>query len=338
MKILTNQPLKNYCTFGIDVKAKLFVDIDSVDDINELFCSKEFINEPKIILGGGSNLLFTKDFDGLICKISISGISLVEEDDQNVFIEAGAGVLWDNLVNYAVKNNYGGIENLILIPGTVGAAPIQNIGAYGQELAETFHSLSGILIETGELKTFAKDECRFAYRESIFKNKLKDKFFITSIRLKLNKNPKTQLSYQEVKNKIENQNIINPTIKDVSRLIAKIRRAKLPDPKELKNAGSFFKNPVLSVEKYKNISETYPDLKCYPVDDDNVKIPAAWLIEKCELKGKRNGNVGTHINQPLVIVNYGGATGKEVWDFAAMIKKNVDEMFDVQLEYEVIII
>jgi len=337
MKILTNHPLENYNTFGIDVKAKLFVEINSVKDINELFHSKEFIKEPKFILGGGSNLLFTKDFDGLICKISIPGISVIEEDDQNVLIEAGAGVLWDDLVSYAIENNYGGIENLILIPGTVGAAPIQNIGAYGQELAETFHSLKGVLLESGEIKTFTKDEYIFGYRDSIFKNELKNKIIITSVRLKLNKKPKAQLSYQEVINEIENQNIINPTIKDVSRLITKIRRSKLPDPKELKNAGSFFKNPVIPVKKYNSISDTYPDLKCYPVDNDNVKIPAAWLIEKCGLKSKRKGNVGTHKNQPLVIVNY-GATGKEVLDFSTMIRESVDEMFNISLEFEVNII
>jgi UDP-N-acetylmuramate dehydrogenase len=337
MKILTNHSLENYSTFGIDVKAKLFVEINSVDEINLLLRSKDFINEPKFILGGGSNLLFTKDYDGLICKISIPGINVIEEDDQKVLIEAGAGVLWDDLVSYAIENNYGGIENLILIPGTVGAAPIQNIGAYGQELAETFHSAIGVLLESGETKTFIKDECKFGYRDSIFKNEWENKTIITSVRLKLNNNPKAQLSYHEVKNEIENQNIINPTIKDVSRLITTIRRAKLPDPNELRNAGSFFKNPVIPLEKYKSISDTYPDLKCYPVDDDNVKIPAAWLIEKCGLKGKRKENVGTHKNQPLVIVNY-GASGKEVLDFATMIIESVNEMFSISLEFEVNII
>ena len=337
MKIVTNHPLKDYNTFGIDVKAKLFVEINSVEDINELLRSKEFINEPKFILGGGSNLLFTKDYNGLICKISIPGIRVIEEDDQNVLIEAGAGVLWDDLVNFAIENNYGGIENLILIPGTVGAAPIQNIGAYGQELAETFHSVNGVLLESVETKTLLKDECKFGYRDSIFKNELKNIIIITSVRLRLNKNPKSQLSYQEVKNDSENQDISNPTIKDVSRLITKIRRAKLPDPKELRNAGSFFKNPVIPLEKYESISDTYPDLKCYPVDDDNVKIPAAWLIEKCGLKGKREGNIGTYENQPLVIVNY-GASGKEVLDFATMIRESVDEMFNIFLEFEVNII
>jgi len=338
MKILTDHPLKNYSTFGIDVKTKLFVEINSVDDINNLLFNKEFINEPKLMLGGGSNLIFTKNFDGLICKISIPGISVIEEDDDNVFIKVGAGVLWDDLVSYAGENNYGGIENLILIPGTVGAAPIQNIGAYGQELAETFHSIDGILIETGKIKTFTKDECKFSYRNSIFKNELKNKIIITSVRFKLDKKPKAQLSYHEVKIEIEKQNVINPSIKDVSRVITKIRKAKLPDPKKLKNAGSFFKNPVISIEKYGNIKDIYPDLKYYPVDDGAVKIPAAWLIEKCELKGKKKGSVGTHQNQPLVIVNYGGATGKEVLDFATMIRESVYETFAISLEYEVYII
>jgi UDP-N-acetylmuramate dehydrogenase len=337
MEIVTNHPLKNYSTFGIDVNAKLFVEITSADDINELIHSKEFFNEPNFTLGGGSNILFTKNFNGLICKISIPGINVIEEGDQNVLIEAGAGVLWDDLVKYAIENNFGGIENLILIPGTVGAAPIQNIGAYGQELAETFDSAKGVLLESGEAKTFIKDECKFDYRDSIFKNELKNKFIITSVKLRLNKNPKAQLSYQEVRNEIEKQNVINPTIKEVSRSILKIRKAKLPDPKILKNAGSFFKNPIISLEKFKSISESYPDLKCFPVDDDHVKIPAAWLIEKCGLKDKKEGNVGTHKNQPLVIVNY-GATGKQVLDFATMIRESVDEMFYVSLEFEVNII
>ncbi|NNG27213.1 MAG: UDP-N-acetylmuramate dehydrogenase [Ignavibacteriaceae bacterium] len=338
MNILTDHPLQNYSTFGIDVKAKFFVEINSEDDINDLLHKKDFINEPKLVLGGGSNLLFIKDFDGLIFKISILGINIVEEDGDNVLIKAGAGVLWDDLVSYAIENNYGGIENLILIPGTVGAAPIQNIGAYGQELAETFHSLNGIYVESGEIKSFAKDECKFGYRDSIFKNELRNKIIITSVNLRLNKEPSAQLSYQEVISEVENQNILNPTIIDVSGIISNIRKEKLPHQNKLKNAGSFFKNPVISIKKYENIKDIYPDLKFYPVDDENVKIPAAWLIEKCQLKGKRKGSVGTHQNQPLVIVNFGGATGKEVLDFATMIKESVYEKFAISLEYEVNII
>jgi UDP-N-acetylmuramate dehydrogenase len=338
MKIFEDHPLIKYNTFGIDVKAKLFVETNSAEDVTELLRNEKFTNEHKLILGGGSNLLFTKDFNGLICKISISGINIVEEDDQSVLIEAGAGVLWNDLVNFAIENNYGGIENLSMIPGTVGAAPIQNIGAYGQELAETFYSLDGILFETGKAKTFAKDECNFGYRDSIFKNELKNKIIINSVRLKLSKNPEINLSYQEIMDEVQNQDIVNPSIKDVSELIAKIRNNKLPGPKEVKNAGSFFKNPVISIEKYENIGDIYPDLKSYPVDDDNVKIPAAWLIEKCGLKGKRKGSVGAHQNQPLVIINHGDATGKEVLEFAKMIRKSVEELFNISLEFEVNII
>lgn len=334
MKILTEHSLANYNTFGVDVTAKFFVRLNSIEDIDELFSDKEIMKESKLILGGGSNILFTKDFDGLVCKMLIGGIEIIEENDRSVLIEAGAGVLWDDLVNYAIENNFGGIENLILIPGTVGAAPIQNIGAYGQKLSDTIHSVDGIFSETGEIKSFLKHDCKFGYRDSIFKNEIKNKFIITSVRLRLIKNPSAQLAYEEVKDEIEKQKINNPTIKDVSGLIEKIREIKLPDPKKINNAGSFFKNPVITVEKYKSINDIYPDLKCYPAEENCVKIPAAWLIEKCGFKGKRVGNVASYPNQPLVIVNY-GATGKEVLEFANIIKESVYKMFDIQLEYEV---
>ncbi len=337
MKIFSDHPLKNYNTFSIDVNAKFFVEINSITNVNELLNSKEYLNEPTLLIGGGSNILFTNNYDGLICKVSLDGIKFIDEDDESVLLEAAAGVDWNDFVRYTIKNNYGGVENLILIPGTVGAAPIQNIGAYGQKLADTFHSLEGIMLENGENKTLLKDDCKFAYRDSIFKNELKNKFVITSVKFRLNKNPIAQISYQDVKEEVENQHIDNPTIKDVSDIVLKIRKAKLPDPEELSNAGSFFKNPVISIEMYKSINDIYPDLKSYPADENNVKIPAAWLIEKCGLKGKKVGNVATYPNQPLVIVNY-GATGKEVLDFANMIRENVQNIFDVKLEYEVNII
>jgi len=250
-------------------------------------------------------------------------------------VEAGAGVMWDELVNYCIDNNIGGIENLSYIPGTVGAAPIQNIGAYGQELVDTFYELNGFYVDTCEMKNFNKSECSFSYRDSIFKNELKNKFVITSVRLTLNKNPDANLSYNPVKEEAEKRNIKHPTIKDIREIVIDIRKNKLPNPVEIGNAGSFFKNPVITKEKFNVLEKEYPDLKYFPVDEYNVKIPAAWLIEKCGWKGRRIGDAGTHKIQPLVIVNYGNASGKEIYEISAMIKNDVETNFDITLENEV---
>jgi UDP-N-acetylmuramate dehydrogenase len=253
-------------------------------------------------------------------------------------VEAGAGVIWDELVKYCVDNNFGGIENLSYIPGTVGAAPIQNLGAYGQELDESFYELNGIYIDSCKTKKFNKSECGFSYRNSIFKNELKNIFIITSVRLKLNKNHNVNLSYNPVKEEVEKRNIKHPTIKNIRDIVIDIRKSKLPDPIEIGNAGSFFKNPVITKERFKVFKEEFPGLNHFLVDDDNVKIPAAWLIEKCGWKGKRIGDAGTHKMQPLVIVNYGNASGKEIYEVSTMIKNDVKKIFDIALEYEVNII
>ena len=335
MKVVKNISLKNLNTFGVDVKSKYFVEINSEEELNQVLNSEGYANHQKLILGSGSNILFTKDFDGLVIKNSISRIKLLDGDINKVIVEAGAGVIWEELVQYCVDRNYGGIENLSYIPGTVGAAPIQNIGAYGQELEETFYELNGVYIDSCKTKIFKKSECGFSYRSSIFKDKLKNKFFITSVRLKLSRNPDVNLSYNPVKEEVEKRNIKHPTIKDIREIVIGIRKSKLPDPNELGNAGSFFKNPVITKEKYEILKVEHHDLKHFFVDEDNLKIPAAWLIEKCGWKGKRIGNTGTHKMQPLVIVNYGNASGKEIYEISTMIKNDVKKIFDITLENEV---
>jgi UDP-N-acetylmuramate dehydrogenase len=335
MNIEKNISLKNLNTFSVDVKSKYFINIFSEKELIQVLNTEEFPNHKKLILGGGSNILFTKDFDGLVIKNSIPGIELIGEDNNKVIVEAGAGVIWEELVQYCVDRNYSGIENLSYIPGTVGAAPIQNIGAYGQELEETFYELRGIYIDSCETKNFNKSECSFSYRNSIFKNELKNKFIITSVKLKLNRNPDVNLSYNPVKDEVENRNVNHPTIKDIREIVIDIRKSKLPDPVEIGNAGSFFKNPVITKEKFKSLKEEYPNFKHFFVDEYYVKIPAAWLIEKCGWKGKRIGNTGTHDMQPLVIVNYGNASGKEIYEISTMIKNDVKKIFDITLENEV---
>ncbi len=335
MKVLKNISLKNLNTFGVDVKSKYFVEVYSEEELKQVLNSEEFPHQQKLILGSGSNILFTKDFDGLIIKNSISGIKLLDEDSNKVIVEAGAGVIWDELVKYCIDKNIGGIENLSYIPGMVGAAPIQNIGAYGQELEDTFYELNGIYVDNCETKNFNKSECSFSYRNSIFKNELKNKFVITSVRLKLNNNPDANFSYNPVKEEVEKRNIKHPTIKDIREIVIDIRKNKLPDPVEIGNAGSFFKNPVVAKEKFKVLEKEYPDLKYFFIDDYNIKIPAAWLIEKCGWKGKRIGDAGTHKMQPLVIVNYGNASGKEIYEISMMIKNDVKTSFEITLENEV---
>jgi UDP-N-acetylmuramate dehydrogenase len=338
MLIHQDYSLKRLHTFGIDVKTKLFAEIFSDEDLLEIISDKKLMTEPKFILGGGSNILFTKNFNGLVIKISLPGIYKVDENEKSVLIEAGAGEVWDSLVTFCVSNNFGGIENLTLIPGSVGAAPIQNIGAYGQELSDTIESLKGIFIEDGTVKSFSKSDCNFSYRNSIFKKEFKNKFIITSLRLKLNKNPIVNLTYKQVEDEIQNLKINNPTITDLSKLVAKIRKSKLPHPDEIGNAGSFFKNPVVHTQKYLELVESHPGIISYDVDKNFKKIAAGWLIENCGWKGRRIGNVGTHQKHALIIVNYGDATGDEVMDFSIRIIQAVELKFGIRLENEVNII
>ena len=335
MDIKEDLSLKNYNTFGLDIKAKYFAEVFSNDELKELLSLDNYKSVPKFILGGGSNILFTKDFEGLVIKISSGEIQIIKEDNDYVFVKASAGVIWHDLVLYCIERNFGGIENLSLIPGTVGAAPIQNIGAYGQELKNVFYSLTGIFIDNLMEKNFQKDECQFAYRNSIFKKELKNKFIITDVILRLSKHPIINISYGTVEEELKKKNLDEITIKDVSEVICEIRRSKLPDPAKIGNAGSFFKNPEISMQKFEDLKIKFPGIIGYNTANNMVKISAGWLIESAGLKGKRVRNTGTHPKQALVIVNYGNATGKEILDFKNFIKEKILERFGIELEREV---
>jgi len=338
MEIVKNKSLKKYNTFNIEVSARLFCEVLTEDEITGLLKEFEFSNEKIMILGGGSNVLFTKDFDGLVVKNSIAGIKIIYEDDNSALVKAGAGVVWNDLVLFCIEKNLGGIENLILIPGTVGAAPIQNIGAYGAELKDVFHSLKAIDKKTGKEILFTKDECKFGYRDSIFKHELKGEVIITYIILELSKNPLIKGSYGKVNEKLELLGKEKPGIADIANVIANIRREKLPDPDILGNAGSFFKNPIISSSHYEMLKKKYPGLLSYPSDEGKCKVPAGFLIEHSGWKGKRIGNAGSHEKQSLVLVNYGGASGVDILKIASEIKASVKKFFDIELAEEVNIV
>lgn len=339
MSIHTNYSLKNLNTFGIDAKANFFVNIKTEDDLKNLLALDEYKKEKKLILGSGSNILFTKDFDGLIIKLENKVISLEKEDNEFVYIKADAGVIWHDFVDFCLINNYGGVENLSLIPGTVGASPVQNIGAYGVELKDVFDSLSAINIETQEKKIFYKDDCNFNYRSSIFKNKLKNQYIITSVTFKLSKNPQINTSYGDINKFLQETGKKEFTIKDVSQAVCSIRASKLPDPKLIGNAGSFFKNPEIDFSLFEKIKQTFPLIPFYKVlDPQKVKIPAGWLIEQCGWKGKTFDNYGVHKNQALVLVNYGNAVGNDIYLLSEEIKKSIFDKFNINLETEVNII
>jgi UDP-N-acetylmuramate dehydrogenase len=338
MNIQKNYPLRNLNTFRIDVKAQLFADIKSEEQLYLLLTDKNFKEIPKFILGGGSNILFTEDFPGIVVKNSIQGIEIIQQGENYVQIKAGAGEIWHQMVLFCVEKNLGGIENLSLIPGTVGAAPMQNIGAYGQEIKDVFVSLEGISIDSGEKKKFNKEQCRFGYRDSIFKRELKNKFVITSVVFQLSKKPVLKLDYGTVKEELEKLNLNKITIKNVSDVICKIRQSRLPDPKQIGNAGSFFKNPEIGEEIFLKIKKEFPGIIGYSLENQRVKLAAGWLIEQCGWKGKRVGNTGSHSKQALVLVNYGGAKGSEVLALAEQIKESVNRKFGIKLEEEINII
>ena len=333
MKINKEASLKKYNTFNVSETANF---IYEVQEISEL---KGILSDSKgkiLILGGGSNILFTKRFEGTIINLKNKGIKVISENKDSILVEVCAGENWNDFVIWAVENNYGGIENLSLIPGNVGAAPIQNIGAYGVELKDIFYSCSGI--ELDSLKEFEmnKSECKFSYRDSIFKNELKDKVVITSIKLYLTKdNHHFNIAYKDLKESLSNSEL---SLKVISDEVIKIRQSKLPDHKSVGNCGSFFKNPIVSLSKLKKIKAVYPNLPSFKIDSNNYKIPAAWLIEKSGFKERGNKNVGVYENQPLVIINHGSATGKEILDFANEIKETIYNNFNIQLEEEVLII
>lgn len=338
MEIQKNYSLKNLNTFGLNVQAQFFADIKNEDQLQSVLTDQNIRSIPKFILGGGSNILLTGDFNGLVIKISVPGIEIMEENQHSVLIKAGAGELWHNLVLFSVERNLGGIENLSLIPGTVGAAPMQNIGAYGQEIKDTFVYLEGLYTEDAKKEKFEKSKCQFGYRDSIFKRELKNKFIITSVYLRLLKNPELKLDYGSIREEIEKLGKEKITVADVSKVICKIRRDKLPDPQQIGNAGSFFKNPEITEEKFNRLKDEFPGIIGYPLENKKIKLAAGWLIEQCGWKGKRIGETGSHAKQALVLVNYGKAKGDEILKLAKEIKSSVLMKFNVKLEEEINII
>ncbi|WP_111682031.1 UDP-N-acetylmuramate dehydrogenase [Winogradskyella tangerina] len=332
-----NVSLRPYNTFGIDVNAKSFCNISSVEALKIQL--REHQNQPLFVLGGGSNMLLTKNIEALVLHINIKGIEVVEETNETVLIKAMAGENWHEFVLWCLDHNYGGIENLSLIPGNVGTAPIQNIGAYGVELKDVFVSCETIRIKDQESVTFTKEDCQFGYRESIFKQDLKGQYIITSVTFKLTKtNHKLHTDYGAIKQQLKDSNIDSPSIRDISNAVIAIRQSKLPDPNEIGNSGSFFKNPVISKLQFQKLQENFPKVPSYSVSEDLVKVPSGWLIEKAGFKGKRFNNYGVHNKQALVLVNYGGAKGSDIYDLALLIQKTVKRIFDITIETEVNII
>ncbi|MDT0622847.1 UDP-N-acetylmuramate dehydrogenase [Croceitalea vernalis] len=337
MNIQENISLKSFNTFGIDVKAKSFVEITSLIQLQKILQLSAY--SKRFIISGGSNMLLTKDIDALVMHINLKGINIIEENEDEVIIKVMAGENWHGLVLWTLDNNYGGIENLSLIPGNTGTAPIQNIGAYGVELKDVFESCEAMNIETQELEEFSKEDCQFGYRDSVFKKSKKGQYIITSVALKLTKNNHKLLTfYGAIENELQKQAIIHPSIKNISDAVINIRQSKLPDPKELGNSGSFFKNPILSKKTFKTFQKKNPEAPFYKLDDGQFKIPAGWLIEQCGFKGKRFDDAGVHEKQALVLVNYGNASGEEIWNLALKIQAEVQKQYQIKIEPEVNVI
>lgn len=334
MQIFKDFDLTKLNTLGVHARAKMFVEIEDEQELIQLFTLKEFKENKKMFLGGGSNVLFTKDFDGMVVFNKLSGIEILEEKDDEVILRSMSGVIWHDLVSFATEREYWGIENLALIPGTVGGAPVQNIGAYGAELKNVLESLEAYHILDGSKRIFTREECKFGYRDSVFKNSLKGQYFISAITLKLSKVPKLNISYRILSDYLKEKEIEVQSSRDVSDAVTAIRRSRLPDPKVIGNAGSFFKNLFVDKEKLKELLKHFPDLK-YFEEQEKTKIPSAWLIEQCGWKGKRIGSVGVHDSHALVLVNYGGGTGEEIKNLAEKITASVHDKFGLRLVPEV---
>lgn len=335
MIVQKNVQLKPFNTFGIEATAKYFVEIYSIKQLQEILQNPDYQSTERLILGGGSNMLLTKDFDGLVIKIAIKGFEIIQENEDNIWIKAGAGVVWHDLVMHCVNKNYAGMENLSLIPGTVGAAPMQNIGAYGIEIKEVFEALEALEIVTGEIKVFDKVTCNFGYRESIFKHEAKGKYVILNVTFKLNKKPNFHIEYGAIKDTLVEMGISEMSIKAISDAVIHIRQSKLPNPAEIGNAGSFFKNPEIPNAQFETLKAQFPTIPSYPVSETTTKVPAGWLIEQAGWKGQRFGNVGVHAKQALVLVNYGGGKGEEIKDLSQKIQASVKGKFGIQLSVEV---
>jgi len=338
MEIISNFSLKSLNTFGIESAAKLFAKVNTVNQIIELIESDSFKKNKHFILGGGSNLLFTKNVDALVIKNELNGIEILKEDKDYVWVTCAAGVVWHEFVMWCIDRNYGGIENLALIPGCTGASPMQNIGAYGVEIKDTFYELEAIELATGQLKKFSKSDCEFGYRESVFKRQLKNQFIITSVTFRLTKVPTFQIEYGAIKQELDNMQVNNLSLKSIAQAVITIRSSKLPNPKEIGNAGSFFKNPEVDEATYLRLKNEFPNLVAYPLENKNYKLAAGWLIEQAGLKGYRVGDAGVHQLQSLVLVNYGKATGHEIFDLSTYVLKMVKQKYEIDLEREVNII
>ena len=325
--------LKPYNTFGIDVKAESFVSIKTIQDLIAVLKTN---SKKLLVIGGGSNMLLTKDIEGLVVHLDLKGIEIGAKSKKTTKVKVAAGENWHDFVLWSLQQNLGGLENLSLIPGNVGTAPIQNIGAYGVELKDTFIECEALNLQTLEIETFVKTDCKFNYRNSIFKSEVKGQYIITSVTFELtHSNHELKTSYGAILSELEKKGIANPSIQDISKAVIAIRQSKLPNPKRLGNSGSFFKNPVVTASKFKELHSQFPNIPHYPVSEQEIKIPAGWLIETAGFKGKNFGNYGVHKNQALVLVNYGGATGLEILQLSQTIQKAIDAIFGIPLEAEV---
>ncbi len=334
MHIQENISLKQFNTFGIDVNASLFASVSSIDGLTEVITAKT--NKELLVLGGGSNMLLTQDQDKMVIHVNIKGINIVKEDANTALVEVKAGENWHDFVLWCLNNDYGGLENLALIPGNVGTAPIQNIGAYGVELKDNFVSCNAINIKTLEHTNYTKEDCNFGYRNSIFKQEAKGKYIITSVLFKLTKKEhKLHTNYGAIQAELIKNGVTHPTIQDVSKAVIAIRTSKLPNPKEIGNSGSFFKNPIISKSQFDKLKDNFEEIPSYTVSQDSIKVPAGWLIEKAGFKGKRFGDCGVHKNQALVLVNYGNARGEDILKLSKLIQNTILRLFGISIEAEV---
>jgi len=338
MNIIENYSLKLYNTFGIEAKAKYFAEVSTIQDLKKVLVFRRQNNLPILFIGGGSNLLFVDDFPGIVLKLNLKGIEIINENDNEVFVKTQGSENWHNFVLWTLENDFGGLENLSLIPGNVGTAPMQNIGAYGVEVKDYIAEVQTLHLETGDERIFTNEECNFGYRESVFKNELRGQYVLVAVTFKLSKNNHTlHLDYGAIKTELEQENITEPTIQDISTAVIRIRESKLPDPSQIGNSGSFFKNPVVTNEEFAEIEKTYPTVSHFKTDA-GVKLAAGWLIEQAGWKGKRFGDAGVHDKQALVLVNHGNATGREIYDLSEQIINDIKTKFGVTLTREVNII
>lgn len=338
MKILGNISLKPFNSFGIDVRAKLFSAFTSIDELAELSADLSFQKNPLLILGGGSNILFTKNFDGFLLKNELKGIELVDEDNDHYYVKAHAGENWHSFVMHCIEHNYAGVENLSLIPGNVGASPMQNIGAYGVEIKDVFHELDAWHLQDRHIQKFNLHDCAFGYRESVFKKKYRGQYVILNVVFRLKKRPVFHTQYGAIEQELLKMGVQDLSIQTISQAVINIRSSKLPDPAVIGNAGSFFKNPVIPTLQFEELKHLFPAITGYPAGEGLTKVAAGWLIEQCGWKGYRKGDAGCYDKQALVLVNYGNATGDEIFELSASIIESVSEKFQITLEREVNII